>query len=1627
MSTSNESLRNKVIRIFISSTFEDMRKERDILQQKVYPYLLSLCAPRGWQIEFVDLRWGISKEAGVQQKTMRICLEELRRCRKVSPRPNFLILQGQRYGWCPLPETIAQQHWAPLVALAKERGVYDLLVTWYRYDANGVPPIYELRGKDDFPEKEYDKDFVRYEQEVESPLHELMVAYANSQDDMNPMERSRFVASATEQEINNGALSDEVLPQQVAAYIRTVTDLDYNAEYQPLLDDKPVRERCMESIDLLKQRIRQQLSSVDEAVTYRDLTYAEYTSPDYCQVAEEDLKTLLGGLVKREMDEYERAKWSPWDIEIYRQNAFVELRTRHFHGRETILAEFARFVQSDGRLFCLEGRSGTGKSSVMAKVFSLLRNEKQYIAIFRSVGEGSSTSGQAILRTVFQELRENCHIDIGDGDLDKMSYAELSEKSNHLMHTYEGRKIVLMIDAIDQLPMSDPMRSFDWLPLNAKGNVCVIVSRIADSDSNRLPTEMVMVLDDMSSEGVDHARKILMDNLRDVGRTLTLQQQDVVLQAYANGGSRPIYLKLIAGIAASWRSDDVVRIDDESGYTEASEDGHRIITIPTGEAELVAGFFRLMATPVRHAQIVINVLSLILLTRRGMSDGEIRQLLALDEDFMDIFRKNSFHDFKPVVDAFPSIIWTRLYYDIKFLLSEHVVTGGAVNNFNHRQVHEGARLFLEEHSYNPDRTFRLLMSYFGERYRLKDMRALEELPRVLKKSGRLEELATLLLDIDFIQSKAANGLIFDLVDDLHVAIRELNSRFDPLTAEDIDAILYPHRYSQQHEELLNRAVLERQHNRLQAVSEYVVQELAQFIDFSVENKLFTLQLFYNAYANGPLSQMAEAYREASGSTLPEMYLRINRPEYVEHPLVIRKLVGHSWCITSLAVSYDGEIVVTASDDKLCKVWDVTHSRVLRTFFGHQTQVGALAVDNDFKKAYSGSWDGQVLCWNIDSALEREPAYTPPAISNVIALVVDPDGGCRAGYRDGHCRHIVYGRELSDHVFDAAVTALSVIDGRIYAGMDNGDIYDVSTEPYPVSQLGTGIRTIAKHGDFLWVSTAEGLLFEVDTMTGISRQLMAFNKPEKVNPTDFRFSVLPDNSMLAVIVDTTIVMVENPANCNCKFHTLKEHSKDINAVQLLPDGKRLFSAGRDRRLTQWNLENLNSANDHHVSLSYRRWFDKLVLMSKQTSRMDVVAASCNGRVVKWSSKESVGTPLAEGMGPVYAFDVSIDGHTSMCATGNSDPKYVDLHIVDLDNPADRVTLPRVHNTYINAVRFSPNGRFAVSNAIDRDGSGEGEVLVLWDISQRKAIRVYSEPSITGHLPYCSGETTSDPGIHPVTGRYKASRISDVETLGHIIHINSADGVSWSPCGRMVAVACRDCNVALFDPFNGRIVRLLGRESKQCDNRCHRSEVKSVAFSPDGRWLFSGSWDNSVIVWDLFRPAGAEFTIRLCGHTRGIYSIDVAPDGKTMVSGANDRSFIIWDINRAFSLAEQGRLEANYRDGVIINRVVTSANCDAVAFTRDGVIAGLDDGDVVVTENSNGETLRDIPVVTASSENGICCPCCGSRFGVPNALKARIEESNIAPYPSLNQHRPNINNMLTTCPRCHNNMYLNPFMV
>ncbi|KAL4078980.1 WD40-repeat-containing domain protein [Scleroderma yunnanense] len=74
--------------------------------------------------------------------------------------------------------------------------------------------------------------------------------------------------------------------------------------------------------------------------------------------------------------------------------------------------------------------------------------------------------------------------------------------------------------------------------------------------------------------------------------------------------------------------------------------------------------------------------------------------------------------------------------------------------------------------------------------------------------------------------------------------------------------------------------------------------------------------------------------------------------------------------------------------------------------------------------------------------------------------------------------------------------------------------------------------------------------------------------------------------------------------------------------------------------------------------------------------------------------------------------------------------------------------------------------------------------------------------------------------------------------------------------------------------------------------HTSFVWSVAFSPDGRNIVSGSSDNTIRIWDA--QTGAQVGKPLQGHTKLAFSVAFSPDGRTIVSGSVDHTVQVWDV-------------------------------------------------------------------------------------------------------------------------------------
>ena len=116
-------------------------------------------------------------------------------------------------------------------------------------------------------------------------------------------------------------------------------------------------------------------------------------------------------------------------------------------------------------------------------------------------------------------------------------------------------------------------------------------------------------------------------------------------------------------------------------------------------------------------------------------------------------------------------------------------------------------------------------------------------------------------------------------------------------------------------------------------------------------------------------------------------------------------------------------------------------------------------------------------------------------------------------------------------------------------------------------------------------------------------------------------------------------------------------------------------------------------------------------------------------------------------------------------------------------------------------------------------------------------------------------------------------------GHDVGVTS---VAWSPDGRQVATGSGDRTVRVWDAETG--------EERRC-LRGHAGGVESVAWSPDGRQVASGSWDETVRVWDA--ETAEERRCLRGGHRNYVFSVAWSPDGRQVASGSVDRTARVWD--------------------------------------------------------------------------------------------------------------------------------------
>jgi tetratricopeptide (TPR) repeat protein len=803
-----------VIRVFVSSTFSDLKAERNILQSKVFPSLEHYCLLRGFQFQAIDLRWGVPGEAGLDHRTMQICFDELRRAQEVSPRPNFLVLLGDRYGWQPLAEEVTETEFRELEKAAgqlddeasrdkqADESATQVLRTWYRWDENADPVTYTLRSRNEWPEGQQfalereDEAWKKVEAVLWAvtnrafPPDGLAGRFAHIPGADEPLPSIvNFQASATEQEIWRGALAVPDAPEHVVAWYRTIRnrhDFLGDARAKDFLDPK-------EALQVAARELRDELSrklhkdgeedikpvEVDLRVA-DDPTKLEITR-GHLKAMSEEIETRLVRIAEREIAAYwqptghttaaptPKATGGPSEarkLELERQAhaLFGESRAPKdgFVGRDTELEAIAKYLsdQDDRKPLVVHGPSGTGKTALLARAAQIATNRYPDRVIQRYLGTTPGSSNlQSLLTSLCRALSPDPERDL------PVEVRLLQEEFDRLLNLATAQKpILLFLDAIDQLDEAEGARQTYWLRTPLAEHVRAVVSCLRNEDTPENP-------DPLNVPFRAFERRELLDGaigLDSLTEEEAMQAIDLWLAHPRTGeqkrkttsAQRDAVRERIHSDTAC-RRPLYLRILAEEARRWPSWKEVEAGDLGANTAELLGAMFTRLEDKAIHGVELVMASMGYIAASRGLSENEILEVLWADEDYRGHLEEQSRktqHELPEGATRIPIAIWSRLRHDLARYLAERNAPGAVVLGIYHLEVERVVREhYLPKGPQSVLRHQRLAL-YFqsgrvGQQWIGAPRRALTEYPYHLWQSGATEPLFTLATDDAFLEAQ----------------------------------------------------------------------------------------------------------------------------------------------------------------------------------------------------------------------------------------------------------------------------------------------------------------------------------------------------------------------------------------------------------------------------------------------------------------------------------------------------------------------------------------------------------------------------------------------------------------------------------------------------------------------------------------------------------------------------------------------------------------------------------------------------------------------------------------------------------------------------------------------------------
>lgn len=706
---------NTIFRLFISSTFSDFILERNILNNEIFPIINDFCQDKGYNFQIVDLRWGVNNESALNQNTLAICLDEVKRCRTLSPKPNFLILAGERYGWIPLPAKITAKDFRELISTAQENDKI-LLSKWYVLDENELGGEYYLKVR-----------FGEYVDEAkwqakEKELYEALLRCVSSKTNVSPEYVNRLSSSATEQEILEGLLENDSVANNTIAIFRN----NYHS-----------KDADQGKIIKLKNRIIDKMKS-DKCGN--NILYLEWSDTlAYKNEFKHAVIEILKKNISNEILRLEKEAEEKQDETLCQ----IQETTAVLFERDTEIKFLTEYIQgTSNKTFVLFGESGCGKTILLTELIKKTKDPVFYA--FYGWNEKNYTLLSS-LNFIIQQIKKHYNI-TKNLNINETNISEVFHQAIYSIP--KDNKAVIIIDGIDMFDDIDSIKEIVF-PSSLPDNVKIIISsasfeiieRFTDANRNYYR------LDRFNVEKSIQCFSTLMHKRN---RCISSKSQKDLIHKVIGTGATPLQLKLLVEECSRWHSKD------------------KIFDFPASVEAIAQKHISNMYTKFGHnKELVLYSLALIAASPYGITEDELQSLLLRFDSVKTYFVSEDRYSHQ--TDKLPFVVWSRLFYDLKGCLilvrsNSHIVVKFEHQVFNQVIIHY-YKNYYEKATTELIEYYNAQSNYFNDLQRPNTRKALLLSP-LLKQTNQIDRLKSLFMDLTYVDAVVKSGRVNEAISNI---------------------------------------------------------------------------------------------------------------------------------------------------------------------------------------------------------------------------------------------------------------------------------------------------------------------------------------------------------------------------------------------------------------------------------------------------------------------------------------------------------------------------------------------------------------------------------------------------------------------------------------------------------------------------------------------------------------------------------------------------------------------------------------------------------------------------------------------------------------------------------------------